>query len=174
MIKIAARFPEVGYYQSKGPVFGKRGDFITAPHISQLFGEIVACWLADKMNPGKKYVLLELGPGDGTLLQDIISTIQKLELWDCIDRIDLHECSESLKDRQRRILQNTGARFEFVEHLSPLRYQGENVLFLANEFFDSLPVHCFYRNGIGAEWSEVLVDYKDRFYFLKCPRSQII
>ena len=71
--------PEIGYYSSKDP-FGKNGDFITSPTISNLFSEIIGIWLIsawEKMGKPKVFNFVELGPGDGSLTKVIISTLKK-------------------------------------------------------------------------------------------------
>ena len=73
---------KLGYY-SKSNIIGKSGDFITAPEISQTFGEMIANWITLNLNYlkiEKKFSLCELGPGKGTLMQDITNTIMKLDI----------------------------------------------------------------------------------------------
>ena len=71
--------PKVGYYSSKNP-FGKSGDFITSPTVSNLFSEIVGIWLVsawEKMGKPKIFNFVELGPGDGSLTKVIINPVKK-------------------------------------------------------------------------------------------------
>ena len=73
--------PAKGYYTTKEKVLGAPGDFVTSPEISQMFGECVAIWIVHewmKMGSPRPLQLVELGPGHGTLMQDIIKTIHRL------------------------------------------------------------------------------------------------
>ena len=76
-MQLAMSHPEHGYYTSKGftGIFGQRGDFTTAPEISQMFGEILAVWVVwtwQTLGSPKRVQLIELGPGRGTMMSDIL------------------------------------------------------------------------------------------------------
>ena len=91
--------PEIGYYSSKDP-FGKNGDFITSPTISNLFSEIIGIWLIsawEKMGKPKVFNFVELGPGDGSLTKVIINTLQKFPELNRAIKIYLYEKSLFLK-----------------------------------------------------------------------------
>ena len=78
--------PAKGYYTTKEKVLGAPGDFVTSPEISQMFGECVAIWIVHewmKMGSPRPLQLVELGPGHGTLMQDIIKTIHRLSFSSC-------------------------------------------------------------------------------------------
>ncbi|MDG7055543.1 MAG: SAM-dependent methyltransferase [Wolbachia endosymbiont of Menacanthus eurysternus] len=138
---------EYGYYMSKLPL-GKDGDFITAPEISQLFGEIIAVWVMhtwEKLGKPSKFSLVELGPGKGTLIHDIIRVTRKY-----FDSVSIHlvEISPALQEIQKEKLK--GLDINWHENIDSLPEQP--TIFLANEFFDALPIDQFvYRNG---EWYE--------------------
>ena len=79
-INISLYNKKFGYYMTKNPL-GKDGDFITAPLISNLFGEMLAIWCVafwEHMGKPRKILLVELGPGDGTLCKDLIKTLKEL------------------------------------------------------------------------------------------------
>ncbi|MDG7052759.1 MAG: SAM-dependent methyltransferase [Wolbachia endosymbiont of Alcedoecus sp.] len=141
---------EYGYYMSKLPL-GKDGDFITAPEISQLFGEIIAVWVMhtwEKLGKPSKFSLVELGPGKGTLIHDIIRVTGKYN--DFFDSVSIHlvEISPALQEIQKEKLK--GLDINWHENIDSLPEQP--TIFLANEFFDALPIDQFvYRNG---EWYE--------------------
>jgi SAM-dependent MidA family methyltransferase len=129
------------YYATRDPL-GAAGDFITAPEISQMFGELVGVWLADLwLRAGKPaephYV--ELGPGRGTLAADALRAMRAAGLD---PTLELVETSPVLRDAQAQRL--AGARWH--EDLSTLPGQGP-LLVVANEFFDALPVRQFARGG---------------------------
>ncbi|KAI9890150.1 MAG: hypothetical protein M1814_004431 [Vezdaea aestivalis] len=106
--------PSGGYYTSTQAVgsdqFGPRGDFVTSPEISQMFGELVGIWLMSewaKQNRGrrKNVVLIELGPGRATLMSDILRTLRQLKAMNgCIETIYLVEASPALREAQRALL----------------------------------------------------------------------
>ena len=96
--------PEIGYYSSKDP-FGKNGDFITSPTISNLFSEIISIWLVstwEKIGKPKIFNFVELGPGDGSLTKVIISTLKKFPELNKAIKIYLYEKSEFLKKIQKQ------------------------------------------------------------------------
>ncbi|RYH08792.1 class I SAM-dependent methyltransferase [Tropicimonas sp. IMCC6043] len=145
--------PEHGYY-TRGDAFGAAGDFITAPEISQMFGELLGLALAqswiDQERPSGA-VLAEVGPGRGTLMADALramATVAGLP-----EAFDLHlvEASPRLRQRQRAALSGHSARW--CDRLAELP---EAPLFLvANEFLDALPIRQFLRHADG--WRERLV-----------------
>ena len=138
------------YYASRDP-FGAAGDFITAPEISQMFGELVGVWLADLwLRAGKPegthYV--ELGPGRGTLADDALRPLAKAGLHPPVHVV---ETSPVLRAAQAERLPQ--ARWH--DDLSTLPGGGP-LLVVANEFFDALPIHQY-----GPDGTELRVDYRD-------------
>ncbi len=154
--------PRHGYYTSRDPL-GAQGDFITAPEISQMFGELIGLALAqtwlDQGAPAP-FTLAELGPGRGTLMADLLRASRAVPgFHDAMDLV-LVEISEPLQARQQAALAQYQPRF--VTHVEALP---EAPLFvIANEFFDALPVRQFLRAGNG--WRERLVGLEgDRLAF---------
>ncbi len=146
--------PEHGYYK-RGDPFGAAGDFITAPEVSQMFGEIVGLWCAvtwQQMGRPAPVSLVELGPGRGTLLADALRAGQRVPAFRAAVEVHLVETSPSLRRRQRQSLQGLGARW----HDRFADVPGGPVLLIANEFFDALPIRQFKRTADG--WRERLVD----------------
>lgn len=148
--------PKEGYYATRDP-FGAGGDFTTAPEISQMFGEMVGLWLvqawADQGTP-KNPRLVELGPGRGTLMADILRVAQVAP--DFIADLDvvLVEASPALQQIQADKLRGLGAdvswQAQFDDSLA------DRPLFLvANEFFDALPLRQYVKTGRG--WCERMV-----------------
>ena len=100
--------PEHGYYMRQQP-FGAGGDFTTAPEISQMFGELIGLWLVhmwQEAGAPARFVLLELGPGRGTLMADILRVAKLAPAF--LDAAELHllESSPRLRDVQRELLGN--------------------------------------------------------------------
>lgn len=142
-----------GYYMGKDP-FGRTGDFITAPEISQMFGELVGLWCAEVwrlMGSPASFTLIELGPGRGTLMQDALRAAQVLPDFAAAASIHLVETSPVLRDMQAVTL--SGHHPEWHDDLT--RIPVGPLIVIANEFFDALPVHQFIRTAEG--WLENVV-----------------
>ena len=149
--------PKVGYYSSKDP-FGKNGDFITSPTISNLFSEIIAIWLIsswEKMGKPKIFNFIELGPGDGSLTKVIINTVKKFPELNKAIKIYLYEKSLFLKKLQKQIIDNK--RIKWIKNFKSIK-KGP-VIFFGNEFFDAIPIKQF--SNINNELFEKYYSVKD-------------
>jgi NADH dehydrogenase [ubiquinone] 1 alpha subcomplex assembly factor 7 len=105
-MELALQHPEYGYYKMQNPV-GAAGDFITAPEISQMFGEMVGLWCADgwrAMGSPERFTLLELGPGRGTLLQDALRATAKIKGFHAALEVHLLESNQVLRQAQQEKL----------------------------------------------------------------------
>ena len=101
-MQLALQHPEFGYYRHANPI-GQGGDFITAPEISQMFGEMIGLWCADvwrHMGKPAEFVLFEIGPGRGTLMQDMLRATAKISGFHQAMRLHLLESSETLRAMQ--------------------------------------------------------------------------
>lgn len=149
--------PRHGYYATRDP-FGASGDFVTAPEISQMFGEMIGLALAqawlDQGAPAP-FTLAEIGPGRGTLMADILRAIRIVPGMAQAARVVLIEASAHLRAVQRKRLGYAGG--PDVLHLDSVTdLPGDLPLFLvANEFFDALPIRQFQRRREG--WAERIV-----------------
>ena len=147
--------PSDGYYM-RGDPFGAAGDFVTAPEVSQMFGELIGAWtlaLWHKIGAPDPVRLVELGPGRGTLMADFLR-VASLD-QDFLKAASLHliEISPALRERQAETLQGAPLTPEWHDRFEDV--PGGPVLVVANEFFDALPVHQFVRTETG--WRERLV-----------------
>jgi SAM-dependent MidA family methyltransferase len=149
--------PEHGYYATRDP-FGAAGDFVTAPEISQMFGELVGAWAAQAWADAgapDPVVLAELGPGRGTLMKDALRAAAGMPGFRAAARLWLVETSPVLRARQAEAL---GAYAPaWAGSLAGL--PAGPLVVLANEFFDALPIRQFQR--IDALWRERLVGLGD-------------
>ncbi len=129
-----------GYYMKLDSNFVD--DFITAPEISQLFGEIIAVWIMytyEKLGKPQEFSLVEFGPGKGTLIKDVIRVTQKYNSFFCSMSIHLVETSPILRSMQEQTLKDFDIEWhESIDNLPDLP-----TIFLANEFFDALPINQF-------------------------------
>jgi len=146
--------PTLGYYTRRDPL-GRAGDFITAPEISQMFGELIGLWLAqvwlDQGAPSEA-ILLELGPGRGTLMADTLRATRGVPGFPAAMRPHLVEASPHLRDVQRRTLSGHDPVFHDTLDTVP----EAPVFAIANEFFDALPIRQFQRAD-GPLWHERVV-----------------
>ncbi|MEL6463578.1 MAG: SAM-dependent methyltransferase [Pseudomonadota bacterium] len=149
--------PTFGYYTNRDPL-GAKGDFTTAPEISQMFGELVGLCLAQswlEQGAPTPFTLAELGPGRGTLMADILRATAQVPGFHAAARITLVEASPVLRSTQSETL--TPHPVTYVEGAdappnSPL-------WLVANEFFDALPIRQFQRDGDG--WRERCIGVQD-------------
>ena len=145
--------PVHGYYRTSAPI-GARGDFVTAPEISQMFGELIGLWCAvtwRQMGTPTPLRLVELGPGRGTLMKDALRGIATEPLFHAALTVHLVETGNRLRATQVECL--AGQAIEWHENLSEVP-EGP-ILLIANEFFDTLPIHQYERTDVN--WHERLV-----------------
>jgi SAM-dependent MidA family methyltransferase len=157
---IALHDPQAGYYATHDP-FGARGDFVTAPEVSQMFGEMLGLWIAqswhDQGKPDAR--LVELGPGRGTLMSDALRVIRQL-MPEFLRRVEivLVETSPTLTAIQKETLANTGANVQWTVQFDDILAH-KPLFLLANEFFDALPIRQFVKTERG--WCERMVVARD-------------
>ncbi|KAJ2700925.1 hypothetical protein H4218_001712 [Coemansia sp. IMI 209128] len=189
-MQLALTSPIGGYY-TRGQVFGREGDFVTSPEISQMFGEVMAVWYVmhwEMMGRPAKTVFVELGPGRGTLMEDIMRAAKRFKsFYASVRGIHFIEKSPELRKLQHDKLgcdwndtttvddKNDSGRTP-VSSVSR-RYGGLRVgwhdvveqvavdkdcvpLVMAHEFFDALPIYKF-EKGESGNWNEILVDVAD-------------
>ena len=152
--------PQHGYYTGKNPL-GKSGDFVTAPEVSQMFGEIIGAWFLDlwtKLAQPTQINLVELGPGRGTLLQDFLRISP--DSFTQAANIHLVEISKVLRAQQEVAL--AGRNVTWHQDIdAALTACGKHVtFFIANEFFDALPIQQMVDTSKG--WVENCVEYNEQ------------
>ncbi len=156
---LALAHPVHGYYASNMPL-GEGGDFITAPEISQMFGELIGLWCVAvwrAMGEPRPFLLVELGPGRGSLMADALRAAKIAP--DFLGALNLHlvETSELLQRCQRGLLKDSQAVARW--HNTADELANGPAIIVANEFFDCLPVRHFVRGPDG--WHERLVGLDD-------------
>lgn len=152
-MQLALQHPEHGYYVRGCPV-GASGDFITSPEISQMFGEMIGLWCAQmwlQMESPQPFVLLELGPGRGTLMADALRATARVPGFHQAMQLYLLESNETLRAEQTEKLKGHDPK-----HITDLgQLPALPVIAIANEFFDAMPVHQYRRSDKG--WCEVMI-----------------
>ena len=156
-----------GYYMKSDP-FGEKGDFITAPNISILFSEMIAIWTVsfwENLNCPKQFNLVELGAGNGEMMKILIKTFNKFPKFQNACNVKILEKSELLKKMQKQKIKNKKVRW--LDNLNDLN--NLPCIFIANEFFDALPIKQFIK--IKSKWHEryVKFDDKKKIEFLDIP-----
>ncbi|XP_002517464.2 protein arginine methyltransferase NDUFAF7, mitochondrial isoform X1 [Ricinus communis] len=181
--------PKAGFYINRD-VFGAEGDFITSPEVSQMFGEMVGVWalcLWEQMEQPKRVNLVELGPGRGTLMADLLRGASKFKSFTESLHIHMVECSPALQKLQHHNLKcvddnnscgsgeertiSTLAGTPISWHTSLEQVPtGSPTIIIAHEFYDALPVHQFQRASRG--WCEKMVDVAEdsMFRFVLSPQ----
>ncbi|GAA5106730.1 class I SAM-dependent methyltransferase [Bartonella jaculi] len=169
---LALTDPQFGYYQTQNP-FGRAGDFITAPEISQLFGEMIGIWaLASWKAQGcpRPFILTEIGPGRGILMDDVLRTIRKL----CTPAFEsaeifLIEISKKLAEEQRKRLSCYQKQIHSIERFDQI--PPKPLFLIANEFFDTLPINQYIK--INGDWKErrITIDQNGEFTFIAAPHK---
>ena len=169
---MALHDPQDGYYTRHSPI-GAAGDFVTAPEISQVFGELIGLWCAalwEEMGRPDRVVLAELGPGRGTLASDLLRAAAMVPQFRHALDLTFVETSPVLRRAQEERLAQ--ARPHWVERFEEL--PSGPLLLVANEFFDALPIRQFVRGH--TDWAErhVGLDAAGNLAFVEGPESPAV
>lgn len=156
-MELCLSHPIHGYYIKQDP-FGAKGDFITAPEISQVFGELVGLWCADlwSQSGAGPAALVELGPGRGTLMNDALRATYALEDFHESISVHLVETSPVLQAAQFHALSDSHDRLEWVESIDEL--PEKPLYIIANEFFDALPIRQHVQTPQGIRERKIGID----------------
>jgi SAM-dependent MidA family methyltransferase len=152
--------PQGGYYATR-PAIGATGDFITAPMVSQMFGELIGLWaveLWERLGAPERVRLVEVGPGDGTLMADALRAARLApDFLRAVDLI-LIEPSPPLRQAQARMLADSDVHPRWVASLDRIETDAP-VILIANEVLDCLPARQFVKTEDG--WAERCVGVTD-------------
>ncbi len=166
-INLALYDKNSGYYMKQNP-FGKEGDFITAPNITRLFSEIITIWLitfVKSLGSPKKFNLIELGAGNGEMMKVICETLKNFPEHFSSCNFMILEKSKYLIEQQKKNLKSE--RITWIQDLK--ENYTDPTIFLANEFFDAMPIKQFFKRQ--SDWYERFVDLKNpkkaKFYEIK-------
>lgn len=138
-MRLALSEPGIGYYATRDPL-GAAGDFVTAPEISQMFGEMIGLWCVDlweRLGCPDPFLLVELGPGRGTLMADALRAARVRPNFLRAMRLHLVEISPPLREQQAQRLKP----FDPTWHDEPAALPPGPMILIGNEFLDALPIH---------------------------------
>ena len=155
-----------GYYMKKNP-FGKKGDFITAPNISRLFSEMIAIWIVGfwkSLGSPKKFNLIELGGGNGEMMRIVLESLQNFPIiFDACNFTILEKSPSLIKIQKKKLIK---AKVVWISKINQIKKNP--CIFIANEFFDAIPIKQFEKkNNV---WFEKFVNFKNSkntFFFEK-------
>lgn len=159
--------PADGYYAVR-PALGRTGDFVTAPGISQMFGELVGLWALEtwrRLGSPAHAALVELGPGDATLTRDILRVARPRGWPDCVVLV---EPSAPLRALQAEGLADTPVEVEFAAAVTALP-RDRPLIVIANEVLDCLPARAYVRTAEGWVERRIGLDADDRLVFVLAP-----
>jgi NADH dehydrogenase [ubiquinone] 1 alpha subcomplex assembly factor 7 len=155
-----------GYYMKKNP-FGEKGDFITSPNISVLFSEMIAIWVVSfwqNLGCPDEFNLIELGAGNGEMMRVLVNTFDKFPIFKNSCHIKILEKSKILKKKQKVNINKKN--IEWLDNLDKLN--NLPCIFLANEFFDALPIKQFIKKE--KKWFERYVKFfNKKFEYFDVP-----
>ncbi len=157
-MQLCLTHPVHGYYHRPTPI-GRQGDFVTAPEISQIFGETLGVFVAlvARQVPGDRFDLVELGPGRGTLVADLWRSLARLAPDAQPGGPMLVEISKSLRAAQAKTLSALSPAW--LDRIEDLPADGPPLVVIANEFFDVLPIRQYQKTATG--WHERVVGLAD-------------
>ena len=160
---------KIGYYMRKNP-FGEKGDFITAPNISVLFSEILAIWCIaywENLGCPKKINIIEMGGGNGEMMHQMIKVFERFDKFLKASKYFIFEKSHFLKKIQKKKI--TFSKVSWLNSLDNLK-NGPNI-FLANEFFDALPVKQFIKKKNKWYEKKIKLSSKHKFELFDKPTN---
>jgi NADH dehydrogenase [ubiquinone] 1 alpha subcomplex assembly factor 7 len=170
-MQICLQDPTHGYYRSKA-VLGAGGDFVTAPEISQMFGELIGLWSAivwQQMGSPSSFNLVELGPGRGTMMADMLRAVRRVPGYLAAADVICVETSEILTERQRTTLRDVGCPVSWTRQLKDI--PAGPMIVIGNEFLDALPAaQTVYTSGAEAT-RQVSLDGEGRLVFSPTERG---
>jgi SAM-dependent MidA family methyltransferase len=158
-----------GYYTTRDP-FGAGGDFITAPEVSQMFGEMIGLWMVSvwkQMDSPKNLHVVELGPGRGTMMKDALRAAKVIPAF--LETVDIHlvEISPALIAYQKRTLEPLSMPVSWHSALADV--PAGPAIVVANEFFDALPISQAVKTERGWHERQIEIDSAGYLAFTVAP-----
>lgn len=165
---LALSHPAYGYYMTCDP-FGKSGDFVTSPEISQIFGELLGIWcvhLWQQKGSPKDVALVEIGGGRGTLMSDLLRITKNIEGFHESISVYMVETSEKLQHIQQAALNAYDVDIQWFDDFHKI--EDKTIFLIANELFDALPIEQYIFDG--SKWQQQVIIWDNEFKFstIKC------
>lgn len=157
-----------GYYRHR-PAIGTSADFVTAPEISQIFGELIGLWCAvtwQQMGMPPAFNLVEFGPGRGTMLRDALRAMRALPEALAAARVLLVDSSSTLRAAQSQVLGGQPVPVTWIDKLDVAETAHLPTILLGNEFLDTEPIEQFERGATGWVTRRVCLDRAERLAFM--------
>ena len=152
----------VSDYYANHHIFGAKGDFVTAPEISQCFGEVIGAWVVARWHDlgcPAAFHLIECGPGNGTLMADILRVTRHVPSFHCALRLCFIETSPALRARQKTAVEACSARdVQWCDDINDMKTEYP-VILIANEFLDALSIRQIIYNN--ESWAERAVGVRN-------------
>src|SRR5262249_4449100 len=161
--------PAHGYYTTHDP-FGARGDFITAPEVSQMFGELIGLWVAavwKQMGAPENVRLIELGPGRGTMMKDALRAVKVVPAFRAAVVAHLVEVSPFLQAQHEKAREGEGV--PVFGHAKLADVPKGPAIILANEFFDAFPINQAIKTERGWHERRIQIDSNGELAFTIAP-----
>lgn len=172
MIIALSQYP-TSYYRKKNPFSGS-GDFITSPEVSQMFGEMIGLWVYhcwEKMGSPSKFNLVELGPGRGLLMRDALRLSKNTLMHKAANVFFVDINSLLIEDQKNNNKDFSDVSFKWIDVNKINQLPKLPTLFIANEFFDALPINQFVKDNVN--WKEVIIKIDPQTHKLFYDKVQI-
>ena len=168
-MRLALNHEDYGYYKAQKPI-GLKGDFTTAPEISQFFGEMLGLWAVivwEQLGKPSHFKWVEFGPGRGTLLKDAFRITKTIRGFHEALRFSFVEINPYFKELQREIAPHAKWHSSWQDCLRELTQDSIPFVLIANEFLDALPIHQYdYKEN---QWFEKFVSFDDGWKYVEHP-----
>lgn len=164
MMRVAMSNLDSSYYRSCQPL-GKEGDFITSPEISQMFGEMIGIWVIcawEQLQYPSNVNLIELGPGRGVLMKDILRSTSNVKNFHSALNISLCDINPLLREEQKKNLKQYNIDISYISKISDITNNYPSII-IANEFFDALPIKQYIKKQNNWYEKVVTLDAQDIF-----------
>lgn len=167
-MEMALYHPEMGYYMTEKEKTGKYGDFYTSPHVTSVFGEMIAKQLEEMWHcsGAQEFIIVEMGAGRGFLSKDVLESLCKnRELYRELKYFIIEKSSTMQQEQKKRLPE----KVQWRNSLNELK--GIRGCIFSNELVDAFPVHQVVMEN---ELMEVFVDYKNGFMEVLRPADHVL
>lgn len=171
MMKIALLRSEESYYRNNQPL-GEKADFITAPEISQMFGEMIGMWVYQQwcnLSRPNTINIVELGPGRGYLMRDCLKVLKATEMYKNL-RVQLYDINQTLIELQKEELREHEGKVSWINGIEEI--SKVPTIVIANEFFDALPIKQYIK--VKNDWREMALVLMPNSHVIKFQNMDVL